>query len=76
MACRPCADKARQRKLKKEKGQTASIETTEAILAARHAICVGCEFHKIGECELLFGKSLPDYAAIAASACPDSPPKW
>ncbi len=76
MGCKPCAEKARLRKLKKKGPQVATEETTDAILSARHAICIGCEFHKLGECELLPGKVLPEYAAIAGSACPFSPPKW
>lgn len=70
MGCKSCGEKRATKALKKQKEKAAAAEVAAAVLEARYSICLNCELHNAGQCPLLHGVELADYARRVGSFCP------
>lgn len=85
MTCITCGKKRLERlKLKNrensaemDRRMAAPAEVLQPVLEARFSMCLSCEFFKAGNCQLLHGPELGDYARLAGSVClhPEVP-RW
>lgn len=75
MTCKSCSEKKRATTTPRKITQD-STYVSEAILSARHAICLNCQHHKMGECEILHGQDLATYATRPGAMCPHPERKW
>lgn len=72
MGCSACSKKRQE----KAAAKAAEKESSAKLLEHRLIVCLGCDQNRAGECALLHGRSLVEYAAIAPSLCPHPEPKW
>lgn len=69
MPCATCGQK-RAAKILKKKLDKQNAEVTLSVLESRYSICLNCELHNSGQCPLLHGIELADYARKVNSFCP------
>lgn len=74
MGCKSCSERARARRLYAASKNTA--EVSPQILEARYQICISCQHHNKGGCELLHGDELSEYAKRIGAICPHPDRKW
>lgn len=74
MGCQSCSEKAQARRLARL--TKASVEVSPQILEARYSICIDCQHHESGKCELLHGQELAEYAKKIGAICPHPERKW
>lgn len=74
MGCKSCSERAKARRLVRLSKKTP--EVTLPVLEARFQICINCPHHKLGQCELLHGDELADYAKRVGAVCPHPERFW